>query len=245
MAFEKLKANWADFNKNAPAGTKFQVGLGAAQGIMGLFTNLGSRPKMPIPRAVQEATSIARQQAMATTRPGNEYAISQINRAQGQSINALNRSLGSGSQILAGVSQINQNTNRALAENANQNTLFKFNATQNLQNSLARLGQYQQQQWKTNELDPYMTKAGVKSSLIGAGLQNISQGLNTMSEMSLYDKVFGTQEQSADNKFFGVNNNPSFANPMAPKIGGGKFFQPKRWNVPSYGDQSVKGILGY
>jgi len=162
------------------------------------------RPQMQIPGAVQEATTIARQQAYQTVRPGNEYAISQINRNRDQSINALNRSLGSSSQILAGVGQINQNTNRALAENNNQNTLFRFNATQNLQNSLARLGQYQQQQFQTNELQPYLTSQQTKNMLVGSGIQNISGAANTRDEMAMYEKVFGS-DQPAGNKFFSVN----------------------------------------
>lgn len=199
--FDKFKANWA----NQPSGTKMQSALGAGQLLFGSLMGLGDqRPKMPIPGAVQEATSLARMQAGATTRPGNEYAISQINRNQGQSINALNRSLGSSSQILAGLGQVNQNTNRALAENANQNTLFKFNATQNLQNSLARLGQYQNQQFRTNELDPYLGRQQTKNMLVGAGIQNLSGAANTRDEMAMYEKVFGS-EQPAGNKFFGVN----------------------------------------
>lgn len=204
--WEKFKQNWSEL----PAGTKLQTVLGVGQGLYGALMQNGQRPHMPIPGAVSEATGIARQQAMATTRPGNEYAISQINRNKGQSINTLNRSLGSGSQILAGVSQINQNTNQALAQNANQNTLFKFNATQNLQNSLARLGQYQNQQFQTNQMQPYLTRQQGKNMLVGAGIQNISGAANTMSEMDMYNKVFG--DQPGNFKFFGVNQNPGFAN---------------------------------
>lgn len=198
--FDKLKQNWAEM----PGGSKLQTALGAGQLAFGALMNNGKRPKMKVPGAVEEATTIARQQALQTVRPGNDYAISQIKRAEGQSINALNRSLGSGQQILAGVSQINQNTQQALAQNANQNTLFKFNATQNLQNSLARLGNYQYQNQRTNELDPYLTSQQTKNMLVGAGIQNLSLAANTRDEMAMYDKVFGS-DQPAGNKFFGVN----------------------------------------
>lgn len=205
--FEKLKQNWA----NAPSGTKLQSALGAGQLLFGTLMNNGERPKMQVPGAVQEATTIARQQAYQTVRPGNDYAVSQINRNAGQSINALNRSLGSGSQILAGVSQINQNTNQALAQNANQNSLFRFNATQNLQNSLARLGQYQQQQFQTNELQPYLTSQQTKNMLVGAGIQNLSGAANTSDEMAMYEKVFGSgADQSSGNKFFANPATPGF-----------------------------------
>lgn len=201
--FDKLKANWA----NMPEGSKLQSALGAGQLAFGALMKSGNRPKMRVPAAVDEATDLARIQAAQTVRPGNEYAISQINRSQGQAISALNRSLGSGQQILAGVSQINQNTNRALAENAAQNSLFRFNATQNLQNSLARLGNYQYQNQRTNELDPYLTSQQTKNMLVGAGIQNLSQSANTRDEMAMYEKVFGSGGAPAGNKFFGVNQN--------------------------------------
>ncbi len=226
MAFEKLKQNWA----NAPSGTKLQSALGASQLLFGTLTNNRKRPQMSVPGAVQEATDIARKQAYQTVRPGNEYAISQINRGAGQSINALNRGLKSSSQILAGVGQINQNTNRALAENANQNTLFRFNATQNLQNSLARLGQFQQQQFQTNELQPYLTSQQTKNMLTGAGIQNLSLAANTRDEMAMYEKVFGS-DQPAGNKFFGVNT--------------GALDKPL-WRMPqSRGGMFRKGVSGY
>ena len=204
---------WYDsfYGEETPDSTKFQTGLGAGQLLAGAFLKKGSRPKMPIPGAVQEATSIARSQANATVRPGNEYAISQIKEREGASINTLQRSLGSGSQILAGVGQINQNTNRALAENANQNTLFKFNATQNLQNSLARLGQYQEKQFFENQMKPYIDRVQTKNMLIGSGIQNISGALNTKTEMDLYEKVFGNQSSQGgwndDSAFEGAVNN--------------------------------------
>jgi hypothetical protein len=217
--FDKLKQNWA----NAPSGTKLQTALGAGQLLYGAFMNNGNRPQMPIPGAVSEGVALARRQAMSTTRPGNEYAIGQINRNAGQSINALRRGIGSGQQLLAGVGQINQNTNQALAGNANQNTLFQYNATQNLQNSLARLGQYQNQQFQVNRMQPYLTSQQTKNMLVGSGIQNLSGAATTRDEMSLYDKVFGG-DQPAGNKFFGVNQNPSFGTtPFGLRIGGNNF----------------------
>lgn len=179
--------------------TKLQMGLGAGQLLLGASINKGQRPQMQIPGAVQQANSIAQMQANATVRPGNEYAVSQINKNLGQGINTLNRSLGSSSQILSGVGQLNANANNALNENANQNTMFKFNASQNLQNSLMKLGQYQQQQFQTNQLQPYLDKVQTKNMLIGSGLQNISGATNSMTENSLYAKVFGNQTPPAMN----------------------------------------------
>lgn len=202
--WDTMRANWA----NQPKGTKLQSFLGAAQLATGALLPSGSRPKMRTPGAVNEATDIARTQALQTVRPGNDYAISQINRNAGRSISALNRSLGSGQQILAGVSQIQQNTNQALAENNAQNSLFRFNATQNLQNSLARLGNYQYQNQRTNELDPYLTRQQTKNMLTGAGIQNLSGAANTSDEMAMYEKVFGSGGGApAGNKFFSVNQN--------------------------------------
>jgi hypothetical protein len=176
---------------NLDTGSKYQLGLGASQILAGAFTKKGTRPKMPIPGAVQEATALAKMQANATVRPGNDYAIDQIHRNSGMGINALNRTANSSSQILAGLESVNANANASLRDNANQNTLFKFNATQNLQNSLAKLGQYQNQQWQTNVMQPYMDRVQTKNMLTGAGIQNMSGAFNNISQMKMYDKYFG------------------------------------------------------
>ncbi len=201
---------WDNYNE-LPTGSQYQIGLGAGQVLTGALIPKGKRSKYRIPGAISEATGIEKQQAFQTVRPGNEYAISQIKEREGRGANTLQRNLTSSSQILAGYGQIDRNSTGALSDNANQNTLFKFNASQNLQSSLARLAQYQDKAWYENQLKPYMDRVTTKNMLTGAGIQNISGALNTKSEMDMYEKVFGKSNQDNgwdENKAFddAVNN---------------------------------------
>jgi hypothetical protein len=228
---------WYDEIDEAPLGTKLQAGLGAGQLLAGSFLKKGKRPEYGIPGGVQEAVATARMQANATTRPGNEYAIDQIRKSEGRAINNVNRASNSATQVLAAATGINANTNRALSDNANQNTMFRFNAQSRLQDTLMRLGQYQEKQWYENQMKPYMDRVQTKNMLTGAGIQNISGAANTLSEMSMFEKVFGN----------GTSGNTDIIKPMDtsgmksmvpagtfkfnPKLGGfGTNWQDRKWN---------------
>lgn len=229
---------WYDEIDEALLGSKIQAGLGAGQLLAGTFLKKGKRPEYRIPGGVQEAVATARMKANATTRPGNEYAIDQIRKSEGRAISNVNRASNSASQVLAAASGISANTNRALAENANQNTMFRFNAQSRLQDTLMRLGQYQEKQWYENQMKPYMDKVQTKNMLTGAGIQNISGAANTLSEMSMFEKVFGN----------GSGNDTDITKPMDtsgmksmipagtfkfdPKLGGFNTNWPSRsWNA--------------
>ena len=181
------------------------AGIGGLQALTGAFMKKGQRPRYTPPGAAQEALSTAKMLSNSTVRPGNEYAVGQINRSAGMAANNLNRSLNSGSQILAGVDQIQKNTNQALAGNAAQNTQFRFNAIQNLQGALGNFARYQDRQWQENQLNPYMDRVKTKEMLIGSGLQNLVGGLQAVEtskqQQTYLDYLMGKPNQWAQSGF--------------------------------------------
>ena len=59
-------------------------------------------------------------------------------------------------------------------QNQNQNTLL------NQENVMSN---WQNKAWENNELNPYLRKASTASALLGSGIQNISTGLNKLSDV--------------------------------------------------------------
>lgn len=151
-------------------------GIGAGQFLMGLTTQTGKRPKYNVPGAMEEALTNARMMNFSSTRPGNDYALDQISRAEGRSLASINRNATSASQVLAAAQGINQNTQQAVQANNAQNSQFKFNAFQNLQGVLQNFARYQDKAWLENMYKPYMDAVNTKASLIGSGLQNMVNG---------------------------------------------------------------------
>ena len=199
----------------------------------------GPRPQYRIPGAAQESLATARSMAGASVRPGNQYAIDSINRNAGTGLNFLRRGVSSGSQLLAGAQGVNANTNQALMNNAAQNAAFKFNATQNLQDTLGRFAQYQEKAFYENEMKPYQEKVAVKNALIGAGLQNITGGIqdfaNQEMQQNFLDSYFGKPGQPASAGKFSFDPKANFYPPSTPW---GK--SRKSWMVPP----SSMGELG-
>lgn len=154
------------------AAAKGSIGLAQLGG--GLLMKV-KRPRYSIPAAAQEAIGTARQMANQTTRPGNEQALTDINRATSGAINNAKRTSNSASQILAASGNANSQRMKAINQNNALNAQFQFNAKNNLINRLNNFAGYQDKEWQMNTFDPYMQKAETKAALIGAGLQNFVQ----------------------------------------------------------------------
>jgi hypothetical protein len=154
---------------SAGAAAKGSIGLG--QLAMGLMMKV-KRPKYHIPGGVQEATSMARQMANQTVRPGNDQAVADINKATSNSVGTAKRVAKSSTQLLGAAGDANAQRLRALGQNNAMNANFAYNAKQGLMNSLHTLAGYQEKAFDTNVMAPYQQKAETKAALIGAGLSN-------------------------------------------------------------------------
>lgn len=163
----------------------------------GALLKKGPRPPWQIPGAANEALSNARQMA-SSTRPGDQQQIDLINRNAGSTINVLRRSVNSGSQLLAGASQVNANTNQALAQNSAANDQYRFNAKMNLQSELGRFAAFQREKFVKDVFEPYEQRAQTKSMLLGAGMQNMFGGLDSAANFGMQQKYlnsYGSQPQ--------------------------------------------------
>lgn len=173
---------------------KFQAALGAGQALAGIFT----RPKRPtynIPGAAQEATALARREAAATTRPGNDQALADIRRSTTNTVGRAKSVSKSASQILNASAQANAVEQGAIQRNNAMNTQYGLNARQNLFGALNTMAGYQDKAFQMNKFQPYMQKAETKAALISSGLQNLYGAGNTYAEKAMFDKYFGGQQQ--------------------------------------------------
>ena len=167
-----------------------QAGFGLLQTVAGALIK-PKRPRYNIPGAVSESVAMARQMANTTVRPGNDRALADIERGTTNSIQQAKAVSNSGSQLLDFASQAGTDRLRAISGNNAMNAQFSFNAKRNLQDQLGNLGRYQDRQWDYNSNQPYQQKAQLKSSLIGAGLQNMWGASESAQFANTYGRLLG------------------------------------------------------
>lgn len=156
--------------------------LGGLQTLVGAFLPKGPRPKWTIPGSASEGLALARQQANANVRPGNQIALDQIAKTGSSQVSQINRTAGSGAQALSALGKVEQLQNQSVQQNNQQNAAYQFNASQNLQNTLGKFAQLQREKFIKNAWEPYQERVQTKQALIGSGLQNIFGGLNMASQ---------------------------------------------------------------
>jgi len=147
--------------------------LGLGQTLFGSFLPKGKRPSWEIPGAAQEALSMARTNAMATTRPGAAAAKEVIRSSADQTLNNVKRNAGSGQEVLASAIALNNNTNKALIQDNMANDNFRYNAQRNLQDTLNKFSAFQREKFVEDTVKPYQERVQAKNMLVGSGLQNM------------------------------------------------------------------------
>lgn len=157
-----------------PALAAVQGVLGAVQLAKGLGGEKEARPRMDTPASVKRATANAEMLANAGARPGNDQALNAIRQTSANSIGAAKDSSSNASDVLAAVSRANQAEQGAIQQNNAANDQFAFSAKQNLQNQLNQQGQFEQQSFMANKMQPYLQSQQSKADLTSAGVQNIN-----------------------------------------------------------------------
>jgi hypothetical protein len=170
--------------------------LGAGQLLGGLLTK-PKRPNYKPPGAINESVATARRLANATTRPGNDLAVADINKATNNSIGIAKRVSNSASQILGAANTANSQRLNALNRNSALNSQFRQNAQEGLMDSLNNLAGYQDKQFDMNKFQPYMQKAQTKAALISSGLQNIAGAGDDLTSGYYMDKMYGSEAPGA------------------------------------------------
>ena len=197
----------------AIAGAQMALGLGksifggiqaskAKNALSGL-----QRPQMQIPAEAQQALLNAQKQSLLTSLPGSDLMAQKIDRNTQANANALG-DVASGGSLL-------ESTNRAYQQGANQISDLElagaqFNQANQAQyrNELGQMANLKNQQFQTNELDPYNQRRAELNNQRDAGNQNLWGGIN--SAASAASSYLGMkQEQDNFDKYFNYQNPPA------------------------------------
>ena len=147
--------------------------LGLGQTVAGLLKGNPKRPTMTVPESVKEATNQAKTLANSSVRPGDDIAKNEIRQTTSNAIGAAKNVSNSATDILGAVSRANVAEQGAMRQNNLLNAQYTTQAKQNLMSQLNRQGQYEQQAFLTNELEPYNQQSQAKGALIQGGISNL------------------------------------------------------------------------
>lgn len=166
MDWTQQISNWAGGGATAA--------LGAGQLLYGMYDQKrNKRPEYKIPDEAYQNLNQAQQEALQ----GMPAAVQQqyINNLNQSSAYALSQA-GSRRAGLTGVAALNQNQNQALQGLAAQNAQVQMQNRQQLYGMRNQLADYKGQAFQFNQVNPYYERTAQNQALMGAGMQNISQG---------------------------------------------------------------------
>src|ERR1039458_6487257 len=190
-----------------PAG--FQSILGIAQMLKGNSLANTQRPVESVPQGVTDATNLDRSQAASPFMPNYGFASNQIAGNTASAYNKIVQNSPSSASTLGNIGNLYANQN-----NQQQDLLMKGIDRQDKMKSqyagqLNTLGQYQNQDWKWNEADPYLAAIKAANMQTTTGEKNIFAGLESGAS--------GTMLSDLYNKLLGKNN----VNPVSIAMNGG------------------------
>lgn len=185
--------------------------LGAVQLAYGLYKQKkNKRPTYEIPQEIQQNLNQAQQQALqGLPEEQKQQYLTNLQRGSAQAL----ASSGTRRGGLAGIAGINQSQNDeygnlmtmdAQARAQNQNQLYGMRQT---------MADYKDQAFQINKSNPYYEQTAQNNAMIGAGMQNMSQGFqagNTGGGGG-YENTGGKQQQqvmpSSGNQYYTPNKN--------------------------------------
>lgn len=168
------------------AGGGATVTLGAAQTLYGMYKQKrNKRPTYEIPSEVQQNLNQAqqeslqgmpeeqKQQYLSNLQRSNAYALSQSSSRKGglQGIEAINDQ--------QNMSYANMLAMDSQARQANKDKLYGMRST---------MGGYKDQAFQLNKLNPYYEETARNEAMMGAGMQNMSQGFQSSNSGGSYGK---------------------------------------------------------
>ncbi len=162
----------------ASAGSSLIKGIsGAAQKAKGNRMSRMARPQDEIPSAVNEYLNNAKAAAARSTLPGQDIIDQKIGGATAAGIRNATEGASSSAGLMAGIAGIRGNEQSAIADTGIAGAQMQDANKDKLQAALLKYGQYQDQQFQTNKLQPYYENAAAAQALKGAGNQNIMNGI--------------------------------------------------------------------
>lgn len=136
------------------------------------------RPEYKAPKEADQALNVAKQQAYGDM-PGYENAKQNIEQQSATAFNRATNVSDSGSDILGATAGLNLGANRAVGALDANNAQYRSNAIRNLQGALGVRAGYTDQEFKVNQMDPYLSSQQASSVMGEGAIQNISGGVNS------------------------------------------------------------------
>jgi len=148
--------------------------LGAAQLAYGLYQQKkNKRPEYTIPPEIQANLNQGEQAALqGMPEEQKQQYINNLQRSQAFSLSQM----GSRKAGLAGVAAINQQGADAYGNLLSMDTQAKMANQDKLYGLRQNMADYKDQAFQINKSNPYYEKTAQNNALIGAGMQNVSQG---------------------------------------------------------------------
>lgn len=196
-------SNWAGGGATTTLGA-FQTGYGLYK------QSKNKRPTYEIPQEIKENLTDAQQTAlMGLPEEQRQMFLSNVQRGAAMGLSQMSSRKGG----LAGIAALNQNQNDAYGN------LLAMDSQARMQNKGALMQQrqvmadYKDQAFQLNKLNPYYENTAQNQAMIGAGMQNMSQGFQAGNSGGNYGENSKAMQQnqvvtpSSGNQYFTPYNN--------------------------------------
>jgi hypothetical protein len=136
------------------------------------------RPEYKAPIEADQALSVAKQQAYGNM-PGYENAKQNVEQQSATAFSRGTNVADSGSDMLGLTAGINESERKGNANIDARNEQYRSNAIRNLQGALGVRAGYTDQEFKVNQMDPYLSSQQASSVMGEGAIQNIAGGVNS------------------------------------------------------------------
>jgi hypothetical protein len=222
-----------------------QAAIGLGQTAAGFFQRPPTRPEFEIPESEKASLKSAEMQASLGRLPGQSQIEGRLDRVTANTLNTLER-IGD-----SPVSSINA-ASRAYGNQLDKETELGVQAGNMylrnqdiLRNEQDEMAQWENKKFQFDEVDPYMSKVAQISALKGAGLKNLSGGLQDMfgimAKFGLLDKPIGDDAgASGGGNMFGGSGIDGFMSGVQQGLGSNLPSNPQ--SFPNKNIQNMGGI---
>lgn len=180
--------------------------LGAAQALYGMWKQKkNKRPTYEIPDEIKQNLNDATIQALeGLPAEQKQQYINNLQRSSAFSLSQANSRKGG----LAGIASVNQNQNDAYANLLSMDAQARMANQNKLYGMRQNMADYKDQAFQINKSNPYYEQTAENNALIGAGMQNISQGFQAGNTGGDWSKM-GKQPQQNQVPQMDYRNAPS------------------------------------
>ena len=143
------------------------------------------RPTYEIPKEVQQNKDMYQSLANSSRIPGQSIADNNRGASSAASLAALMKGSSSSSDILYGLSQVNQNNNNAINDLAMQGAQYQAMNRDKLADANSQLAEYKDQAFDYNKNQPYELALMRKRALEGAAYGNVNSAGRDMHQAGM------------------------------------------------------------